>query len=34
MVTVAGTFDSGAAQITWRHDRHVLAIWTFTIELD
>ncbi len=31
---VAGVFDSGAAQITWRHERTVLAVWTFNIELD
>ena len=23
-----------AAQVTWRHDGHVRALWTFTIELD
>lgn len=33
-LTVAGTFDSGAAQVTWRHQGKVLAIWTFTVELD
>lgn len=31
---VVGTFHSGAAQVTWRHDDHVLAVWTFNIELD
>lgn len=31
---VAGTFTSGAAQVTWRHAGHVVALWDFTIELD
>ena len=31
---VVGTFESGAAQITWRHHGHVLAVWTFNVELD
>lgn len=31
---VVGTFDSGAAQITWRHHGKVLAVWTFNVELD
>jgi hypothetical protein len=31
---VAGTFRSGSAQVTWRYQGHVLAIWDFTIELD
>ena len=31
---VSGTFSAGAAQLTWRHDGRVLAVWTFTIELD
>ena len=31
---VGGTFPTGAAQVTWRSGRHVLAIWTFNIELD
>jgi hypothetical protein len=34
VVTVAGTFRSRAAQLTWRHHGAVLAIWTFNIELD
>lgn len=33
-VKVEGTFDTGAAQVTWRHHGRVLAIWTFTVELD
>ena len=33
-VRVSGTFADGAAQVTWRHRGHVLAVWTFTIELD
>ena len=33
-VAVRGTYHSGSAQVTWRHDGHVLALWTFTIELD
>lgn len=33
-VTVAGTFDSGAAQVTWRHAGQLMAVWTFNIELD
>lgn len=31
---VMGTFDSGAAQVTWSEEGHPLAIWTFNIELD
>lgn len=31
---VEGTYDSGAAQVTWRHQGQVLAVWTFTVELD
>lgn len=31
---LGGTFDSGAAQVTWRHHHAVLAVWTFTVELD
>ena len=33
-VTVKGTHPSGSAQVTWRHAGQLLAIWTFTIELD
>jgi len=33
-VQVIGTFASGAAQVTWTHERKVLGIWTFNIELD
>lgn len=33
-VKVAGTFDSGAAQVTWRHAGQVMTVWTFNIELD
>jgi hypothetical protein len=32
-LTVRGDFDAGAAQITWRHDGHVIAVWVFTVEL-
>lgn len=31
---LSGTFHSGAAQITWRHDEKVVAVWDFNIELD
>ncbi len=33
-LTVVGTFESGAAQVTWRHHGRVLAVWTFNVELD
>jgi hypothetical protein len=33
-LTVGGTFPTGAAQVTWRSGHHVLAVWTFNIELD
>jgi hypothetical protein len=33
-LTVGGTFPTGAAQVTWRSGSHVLAVWTFNIELD
>ncbi len=33
-VKVVGTFESGAAQVTWRHHGHVLAVWTFNVEFD
>ncbi len=29
-----GIYPSGSAQVTWRHDGHVLGVWVFTIELD
>lgn len=31
---VQGAFDSGAAEVTWRHDGKVIAVWDFNIELD
>ncbi len=31
---IAGTFTSGAAQVTWRYQGHVIVIWDFNIELD
>lgn len=34
VVSVSGTFQAGAAQITWRHEGHVIAVWDFNIELD
>jgi hypothetical protein len=33
-LTLAGTYESGAAQLTWRHDGKVVALWDFNIELD
>jgi hypothetical protein len=33
-IRVRGVYDNGSAQMTWRHGGHVLAVWTFTIELD
>jgi hypothetical protein len=33
-VTLRGTFRAGAAELTWRHDGKVIAVWDFTIELD
>ena len=33
-LVVRGTYDNGSAQLTWRHDGAVLAVWVFTIELD
>jgi hypothetical protein len=33
-LTLAGRYHSGSGQVTWRHAGHVLAVWTFTIELD
>ncbi len=31
---VEGTYGSGSAQVTWRHNGSVLVVWDFTIELD
>jgi len=31
---VQGRFTSGAAQITWTHQKSVLSVWDFNIELD
>lgn len=31
---VKGTFHSGAAEVTWRHNDKVVAVWDFNIELD
>ncbi len=31
---ISGTYESGAAQVTWRHAGKVVAIWDFNIELD
>ncbi len=31
---VQGRFPSGAAQITWTHQKSVLSVWDFNIELD
>jgi hypothetical protein len=33
-LTLVGVYHSGAAQLTWRHDGKVVAIWDFNIELD
>lgn len=33
-LALVGTFHTNAAQITWRFHTAVIAIWTFTIELD
>lgn len=29
-----GTFEAGAAQLTWRHGGKTVAVWDFSIELD
>ena len=31
---VVGRYSSGAAQVTYRHAGHLVAIWDFNIELD
>lgn len=31
---VQGVYQSGSAQVTWRHAGHVLGVWVFTVELD
>ncbi|HWE89860.1 MAG TPA: hypothetical protein VG317_10410 [Pseudonocardiaceae bacterium] len=31
---LSGTFHTGEAQINWRQDGHVIAMWDFTIETD
>jgi len=33
-LVLRGTFHSGAAELTWRPDHHVVAVWDFTVELD
>ncbi|MEV5508682.1 hypothetical protein [Streptomyces orinoci] len=33
-LTLTGTFQAGAAQLTWRHDQKTVAVWDFNIELD
>lgn len=33
-VRMTGTFQAGAAQVTWRFNGTVLAIWDFNVELD
>jgi hypothetical protein len=33
-LALAGTFHTGSAQITWRAHNAVVAVWTFSIELD
>jgi hypothetical protein len=33
-MTLRGTVCSGAAELTWRHDGKVMAIWDFNIEPD
>ncbi len=33
-LSIQGRFTSGAAQITWTHQKSVLALWDFNIELD
>ncbi|MFJ5530462.1 hypothetical protein [Streptomyces sp. NPDC093261] len=34
MLTLAGTYKAGAAELTWRHDGKTIAVWDFNIELD
>lgn len=33
-LTLAGTYEAGAAELTWRHDGKTIAVWDFNIELD
>jgi hypothetical protein len=33
-LTLRGTYEAGAAELTWRHDGKVIAVWDFNIELD
>ncbi|WNM33417.1 hypothetical protein RKE30_25015 [Streptomyces sp. Li-HN-5-11] len=33
-LTLTGTYEAGAAELTWRHDGRTIAIWDFNIELD
>ncbi|MGW0473891.1 hypothetical protein [Streptomyces coeruleorubidus] len=33
-LTLVGTYEAGAAELTWRHDGKAVAVWDFNIELD
>ncbi|MDO0929599.1 hypothetical protein QQY24_31085 [Streptomyces sp. TG1A-8] len=33
-LTLVGTYEAGAAELTWRHAGKAVAIWDFNIELD
>ncbi|MGA5817712.1 hypothetical protein ACPC54_07620 [Kitasatospora sp. NPDC094028] len=33
-LTLTGTYQAGAAQLTWRHDGKPVTVWDFNIELD
>ncbi|MES4889475.1 hypothetical protein [Streptomyces sp. NPDC096012] len=33
-LTLAGTYEAGAAELTWRHAGKTIAVWDFNIELD
>jgi hypothetical protein len=33
-LTVAGRYESGAAELSWTHDGRLVALWDFNIELD
>ncbi|MEU8694151.1 hypothetical protein [Streptomyces sp. NPDC048665] len=33
-LTLSGTYEAGAAELTWRHDGKTIAVWDFNIELD